>query len=341
MHISEVESFKAWLTKNLASVCEADPVALSKYIVALIQKNKPLDELKTNCCDQLRVFLNEGTQPFVEEVFDVLQTGTYITHAQKEQEENLSDGSRHTSGLSPSMPSDRIKAFDAEKGEPFENTFEKAMDVEISNDRRKDDVYDEKPKNRITNRFDEHNEKNVEYFTEEYLTNKERGGRYERRSKERIKFSGESGARNQERHQSKSPIDEDQEDWDNDRRKPSEHARIMKPSNKPCYEFQARGFCSKKDSCPYRHLRRSDRRTGRGVMIGNMPMIPTGEIIRSIVKDEVFAQMFEQNKMAFSLGAVGGAIDPTQIQGRKRKSIQKEPNYGNFLYIFINQILTE
>ena len=40
--------------------CDADPRALAKYIVALIKKDKPEDELKSVCEDQLEVFLQKG-----------------------------------------------------------------------------------------------------------------------------------------------------------------------------------------------------------------------------------------------------------------------------------------
>ena len=40
--------------------CDADPAALSKYIVALLRKDKPRSSLKDLCIDQLEVFLAKG-----------------------------------------------------------------------------------------------------------------------------------------------------------------------------------------------------------------------------------------------------------------------------------------
>ena len=40
--------------------CDADPSALAKYVVALIKKEKPLNELRDVCVDQLDVFLADG-----------------------------------------------------------------------------------------------------------------------------------------------------------------------------------------------------------------------------------------------------------------------------------------
>ena len=48
---------------NLVSLqrCDADPSALSKYIVALLRKEKPRSALKELCINQLEVFLSKGT----------------------------------------------------------------------------------------------------------------------------------------------------------------------------------------------------------------------------------------------------------------------------------------
>ena len=40
--------------------CDADPQALSKYIVALVKKDRNEDELKAVCENQLEVFLRKG-----------------------------------------------------------------------------------------------------------------------------------------------------------------------------------------------------------------------------------------------------------------------------------------
>lgn len=40
--------------------CDADPTALSKYVVALLRKEKPKAALKELCIDQLEVFLAKG-----------------------------------------------------------------------------------------------------------------------------------------------------------------------------------------------------------------------------------------------------------------------------------------
>ena len=40
--------------------CEADPIALSKYVLALVEKDREVAELRKLCADQLEVFLGQG-----------------------------------------------------------------------------------------------------------------------------------------------------------------------------------------------------------------------------------------------------------------------------------------
>jgi RNA-binding protein 26 len=40
--------------------CDAEPIALARYVLALVAKEKPLDKLRENCIDRLEVFLDRG-----------------------------------------------------------------------------------------------------------------------------------------------------------------------------------------------------------------------------------------------------------------------------------------
>lgn len=54
LHCEEVFLFYAVCS------CDADPVALAKYVVALLRKEKPKSALRELCVDQLEVFLAKG-----------------------------------------------------------------------------------------------------------------------------------------------------------------------------------------------------------------------------------------------------------------------------------------
>ncbi len=77
--IQNVEKLKAWLKRKLEPICEADPVPLSKYVVALVKKDKSEQELKEICTAQLEVFLVNETEGFINELFVAIATKSYMT----------------------------------------------------------------------------------------------------------------------------------------------------------------------------------------------------------------------------------------------------------------------
>ena len=54
-----VMKYESLLLSGIYS-CDADPVALAKYVVALLRKEKPKSALRELCVDQLEVFLAKG-----------------------------------------------------------------------------------------------------------------------------------------------------------------------------------------------------------------------------------------------------------------------------------------
>ncbi|KAK8779272.1 hypothetical protein V5799_019389 [Amblyomma americanum] len=60
MIIENADALKSWLTGCLEHMCDADPAALAKYVIALVKKDKNEKELKDICLDQLDVFLQKG-----------------------------------------------------------------------------------------------------------------------------------------------------------------------------------------------------------------------------------------------------------------------------------------
>uniref|UniRef100_A0A670KM78 RNA-binding protein 26 n=1 Tax=Podarcis muralis TaxID=64176 RepID=A0A670KM78_PODMU len=78
MIIENFEALKSWLSKTLAPICDADPSALAKYVLALVKKDKSEKELRALCVDQLDVFLQKETQIFVEKLFDAVNTKSYL-----------------------------------------------------------------------------------------------------------------------------------------------------------------------------------------------------------------------------------------------------------------------
>ena len=60
-----------WIIIFLLHRCDADPAALSKYVLALIKKDKPLEDLKESMAQQMDVFLQ------VSKLYNVKTNKTY------------------------------------------------------------------------------------------------------------------------------------------------------------------------------------------------------------------------------------------------------------------------
>ncbi|KNC98627.1 uncharacterized protein SPPG_06309 [Spizellomyces punctatus DAOM BR117] len=74
MHLDDASStvLKKLLTSQLQPICDADPIVLADYVIALLKHDKPIADLKALCISQLDDFLKEATQPFVLQLFDSL-----------------------------------------------------------------------------------------------------------------------------------------------------------------------------------------------------------------------------------------------------------------------------
>merc|ERR1712243_252420 len=86
MIIENVDTLKAWLVKTLEPICDADPAALAKYVIALAKKDKPQPELQALCEDQLDVFLGDNTKEFVKQLFEALQSKSYLQDVVKPED---------------------------------------------------------------------------------------------------------------------------------------------------------------------------------------------------------------------------------------------------------------
>ncbi|CAF4642413.1 unnamed protein product, partial [Rotaria socialis] len=84
MLIDDEVALREWLVATLEPLCDAEPIALARYVLALVAKDKPLDKLRENCIDRLEVFLDRATKDFVDQLFDVIRNGRYIPEAKKE-----------------------------------------------------------------------------------------------------------------------------------------------------------------------------------------------------------------------------------------------------------------
>lgn len=58
--------------------CDADSAALARYVMALLKKDKTIEDLEQIMVEQLDVFLNAETQPFVKRLFEAIKSSEYF-----------------------------------------------------------------------------------------------------------------------------------------------------------------------------------------------------------------------------------------------------------------------
>ena len=76
--VENTDALRDWLVEELEPVCDADPGVLSKYILALIKRDKDEQVLRTKCLTSLDVFLAKETPAFVDKLIHALVTQSYV-----------------------------------------------------------------------------------------------------------------------------------------------------------------------------------------------------------------------------------------------------------------------
>uniref|UniRef100_A0A1I7YD21 PWI domain-containing protein n=1 Tax=Steinernema glaseri TaxID=37863 RepID=A0A1I7YD21_9BILA len=84
VHISDPEKLSAWLAVMLRPLSDADPQILSKYIIAILSKDKKKNH-KVFCAEQLEVFLGSKSKEFVERLFNAVENELYLNELSAEQ----------------------------------------------------------------------------------------------------------------------------------------------------------------------------------------------------------------------------------------------------------------
>lgn len=74
---SESDLLKKWVIKKLESISDADSDVLADYVVALAKTDDPEPAAKANCIANLKDFLVDNTEPFVDQLFQAISTKSY------------------------------------------------------------------------------------------------------------------------------------------------------------------------------------------------------------------------------------------------------------------------
>lgn len=144
MIIEDVDAFKCWLAKTLEPICDAEPGALAKYIIALVKKDKPEPELKAACLDNLEVFLQSHTRTYVDKLFEALSSRVYLENASRPGSPPSAAGSQQgTAGPEPSAATTVASTLATSTGTAVsgsvlttQRSLQRTSDDEISDDDR-------------------------------------------------------------------------------------------------------------------------------------------------------------------------------------------------------------
>ncbi|KAI6209354.1 hypothetical protein M3Y96_00212800 [Aphelenchoides besseyi] len=228
MKIENTELLTQWIKKRISEICDAEPVAFAKYVVALLKKDDSEDKLRSICCDQLNVFLAEGTDDFVNNLFETLESQAYLRGADKE----------------PSPPIEKDTEPMTTQDSPPKSSVESQRTARrrISPPREtKDETRSAKePATRPTQDRRPYNARDRD-----------------RRSRSRSPYSSRRRPYPSRRSRSKSRSPNYRRDRDYHRRERSDRTATTNSSQPQrrtrCPDFEEKGFCRRGDKCQYEH----------------------------------------------------------------------------------------
>ncbi|XP_016321453.1 RNA-binding protein 26-like isoform X3 [Sinocyclocheilus anshuiensis] len=207
MIIENLDALKTWLSKTLEPICDADPSALAKYVVALVKKDKSEKELKALCIDQLDVFLQKETQVFVDKLFEAVNAKSYLpqpeqpTSASRTETHQRTEKDEAKREEQHSRDEDREKKFSRRINHSPPSSSRYSRDSRRVDDRKKDD--------RSRKREYDRNPPRRDSYRERYNRRRERSRSYSRSrsrswSKDRTRDQDRDRDRDRERDRTRS-----------------------------------------------------------------------------------------------------------------------------------------
>ncbi|KIJ21457.1 hypothetical protein PAXINDRAFT_173615 [Paxillus involutus ATCC 200175] len=77
---STAQHLKPWLVRTLGPICDAEPGALAEYVIALLKHNLPESDMRKELSAQLEEFLEKEAPSFIDTLFIVLRTKSYLPY---------------------------------------------------------------------------------------------------------------------------------------------------------------------------------------------------------------------------------------------------------------------
>uniref|UniRef100_A0A3B3UY89 RNA binding motif protein 26 n=1 Tax=Poecilia latipinna TaxID=48699 RepID=A0A3B3UY89_9TELE len=226
MLIDNLDALKTWLSETLEPICDADPSALAKYVVALVKKDKSEKELKALCIDQLDVFLQKETQPFVDKLFEAISNKSYLPLPEQPQVKVEKEEQRKDE-IQTNREEEKDKKFPRRVNHsPLQSSSRYGRDGRcVRDDRKRDDRSRKRDYDRMPPRRDSYRDRYNRRRGRSYSPSRSRSRSW---SKERIRDRDRERERDRERDRDR--------DRDRDRRKLKyDHERADRPESADVY----------------------------------------------------------------------------------------------------------
>ncbi|KAF8203306.1 hypothetical protein BJ912DRAFT_1019043 [Pholiota molesta] len=109
---------KPWLVRTLEPICDAEPGALADYILALLKHNVPENEMRKELAVQLDEFLEKECSSFIDTLFTVIRTKSYLPYQAVQENPNPLDALLTPTSTSPDRTRKRSTTDDERDGRP-------------------------------------------------------------------------------------------------------------------------------------------------------------------------------------------------------------------------------
>ncbi|KAG7261106.1 hypothetical protein CRUP_001041, partial [Coryphaenoides rupestris] len=246
MIIENLDALKTWLSKTLEPICDADPSALAKYVVALVKKDKSEKELKALCIDQLDVFLQKETQIFVDKLFEAVGNRSYLPPSEQQ-----APGTK----TQPKLDKDEVKKEEPNREDDRDKKFSRRVNhsppqsssrygrdgraLRVPEDKRDEPQMRNQGPDRALRRVEDRGKREERPRKREYERNPLRRDSYRERYNRR-RGRSRSYSRSRSRSWSKDRLRDRERDRDRERGRERDHSRSReRDATKPKYDHEA------------------------------------------------------------------------------------------------------
>jgi RNA-binding protein 26 len=116
-------ALKLWLIGELDPISDSEPDVLADYVLVLLEKDQPDEELQHSCKESLAELLKEETKGFVDRLFDTLHTDSYRTASGAEEADDaVADDSVF---VSSDQPLSRSAADDSDDEDEDDDNYKR------------------------------------------------------------------------------------------------------------------------------------------------------------------------------------------------------------------------